>query len=119
MKAYIKTLFILSFLSPFLLISISHSHVNAQDFLKKYLSNSSIKSGKQLKADGDYPSAIKAFTKSIKKEPKNLEAHYQLGLIFEEVLYDYDKAISLYKNVIRLSDGIKSVGTDVELKEFN
>jgi outer membrane protein assembly factor BamD (BamD/ComL family)/uncharacterized RDD family membrane protein YckC/heme exporter protein D len=115
MKAHIKTSIILSFL----LICLLQSHVNAQDFLKKFLSNSSIKSGKQLKTDGDYPSAITAFTKSIKREPQNLEAYYQLGLIFEEVLQDYDKAISLYKNVISLSDGIKPTGTDEELKEFN
>ncbi|MFQ5688523.1 MAG: tetratricopeptide repeat protein [Candidatus Scalindua sp.] len=119
MKVNIKTSYILSFLLSFLLICLSQSHVNAQDFLKKFLSNSLIKSGKQLKSDGDYPSAITAFTKSIKRESENLEAYYQLGLIFEEVLRDYDKAISLYKNVIRLSEGIKPVGTDEELKVFN
>jgi outer membrane protein assembly factor BamD (BamD/ComL family) len=119
MKAHIKTSFILSFLLSFLLICLPQSHVNAQDFLKKFLSNSSIKSGKQLKSDGDYPSAIKAFTKSIKRKPENLEAYYQLGLIFEEVLHDYDKAISLYKNVIIISEGVKPTGTDEELKVFN
>lgn len=72
-----------------------------------------------MKSDGDYPSAITAFTKSIKRKPENLEAYYQLGLIFEEVLHDYDKAISLYKNVISLSEGVKPTGTDEELKEFN
>ncbi|MFQ5964230.1 MAG: tetratricopeptide repeat protein [Candidatus Scalinduaceae bacterium] len=87
--------------------------------MKKFLSNSSIKSGKQLKTDGDYPSAITAFTKSIKRKPENLEAYYQLGLIFEEVLHDYDKAISLYENVISLSSGVKPLGTDEELKELN
>ena len=87
--------------------------------MKKFLSNSSIKSGKQLKSDGDYPSAIAAFTKSIKRKPENLEAYYQLGLIFEEVLHDYDKAISLYKNVITISEGVKPTGTDEKLKEFN
>lgn len=119
MKTHIKISFILSFLLSFLLICLSQTLVNAQDFLKKFLSNSSIKSGKQLKTDGDYPSAITAFTKSIKREPNNLEAYYELGLIFEEVLHDYDKAISLYKNIITLSEGIKPKGTDEELKEFN
>ena len=52
-------------LLSFLLICLSQSHVNAQDFLKKFLSNSLIKDGKQLKTDGDYPSAITKFTKSI------------------------------------------------------
>ncbi len=119
MKVHIKTSFILSFLLSFLLICLSQSHVNAQDFLKKFLSNSLIKDGKQFKSDGDYSSAITKFTKSIKRNPENLEAYYQLGLIFEEVMHDYDKAISLYKNVIILSDGVKPVGTDEELKEFN
>lgn len=119
MKAHIKTSFILSSLLFFLLICLPESHVNAQDFLKKFLSNSSIKSGKQLKSDGDYVSAITKFTKSIKRKPENLEAYYQLGLIFEEVLHDYDKAISLYKNVITLSEGVKPTGNDEELKIFN
>jgi outer membrane protein assembly factor BamD (BamD/ComL family) len=119
MKVQIKTSYRLSSLLPFLLICLLQSDVNAQDFLKKFLSNSLIKEGKQIKSDGNYPSAITKFTKSIKREPNNLEAYYQLGLIFEEVMYDFDKAISLYKNVIRLSDGVKPVGTDEELKEFN
>jgi hypothetical protein len=34
-------------------------------------------------------------------------------------LRDYDKAISLYKSVITLSEGVKPVGTDEELKAFN
>lgn len=120
MKTHIKTpIILLFFLLSFLSICLSQSQVNAQDFLKKLLSNSSIKSGKQFKADGDYPSAITAFTKSIKREPENLEAYYQLGLIFENVFYDYDKAISLYQNVIKLSEGSKPVGTDEEVKEFN
>ena len=119
MKAHIKTSFILSFLLFFLLICFPESHVNAQDFLKKFRSNSLIKSGKQFKSDGDYASAITKFTKSIKRKPENLEAYYQLGLIFEEVMHDYDKAISLYKNVITLSEGVKPTGTDEELKEFN
>ena len=119
MKAHIKISFILSFLLSFLLIYLPQSHVNAQDFLKKFLSNSSIKRGKQFKSDGDYPSAITAFTKSIKRKPENLEAYYQLGLIIEKVLRDYDKAISLYKSVITLSEGVNPVGTDEELKAFN
>ena len=118
MKAHIKISFILSFLLSFLLIYLPQSHVNAQDFLKKFLSNSSIKRGKQFKSDGDYPSAITAFTKSIKRKPENLEAYYQLGLIIEKVLRDYDKAISLYKSVITLSEGVKPVGTDEELKNY-
>jgi uncharacterized protein YgiM (DUF1202 family) len=118
MRLHIKTSLMLYFLLSFLLICFTQNHLSAQDFLKKYLSNSSIKRGKQLKTDGDYPSAITSFTKSIKREPQNLEAYYQLGLIFEEILLDYDKAISLYKNVISLSDGVKPVGTDEELKEF-
>jgi outer membrane protein assembly factor BamD (BamD/ComL family) len=109
----------LSFLISFLLICSPQSHVDAQDFLKKFLSNSSIKRGKQFKSDGDYPSAITAFTKSIKRKPENLEAYYQLGLIIEKVLRDYDKAISLYKSVITLSEGVNPVGTDEELKAFN
>jgi outer membrane protein assembly factor BamD (BamD/ComL family) len=106
-------------LLSFLLICLSQSHVNAQDFLKKFLSNSLIKDGKQLKTDGDYPSAITKFTKSIKRNPENLDAYYQLGLIFEEVLHDYDKVISLYKNVITISEGVKPTGTEEELKVFN
>ena len=119
MKAYIKTSFISSFLLSFLLICLSQNQVNAQDFLKKFLSNSSIKSGKQLKSDGDYPSAISAFTKSIKRKPENLEAYYQLGLIFEDVIHDYDKAISLYKNIVDLTKGSKPTGTEDELNAFN
>ncbi|MBT5305191.1 MAG: tetratricopeptide repeat protein [Candidatus Scalindua sp.] len=87
--------------------------------MKKFLSNSSIKSGKQLKSDGDYPSAISAFTKSIKRKPENLEAYYQLGLIFEDVIHDYDKAISLYKNIVDLTKGSKPTGTEDELNAFN
>lgn len=119
MKIHIKTSTILSFLLFLLLIFHSQNQANSQGFLKKYLNSSLIQDGKQLKADGDYPTAIKKFTKSIKKEPGDLEAYYQLGLIFEEVLQDYDKAISLYKNVISLSEGVKPVGTDEELKEFD
>ena len=119
MKVQIRNSYRLSFLLPFLLICLLQSHVNAQDFLKKFLSDSLIKEGKQLKSDSDYPSAITKFTKSIKKNPENLEAYYQLGLIFEEVLLDYDKAISLYKNAISLSEGIKPMGTVEELQEFN
>ena len=119
MNAYIKTSFKSSFLLCFLLICLSQNQVEAQDFFKKILSNSSIKSGKQLKSDGDYPSAITAFTKSIKRNPENLEAYYQLGHIFEEVMHDHNKAISLYKSVITLSEGVKPTGTDEELKVFN
>ncbi|MBT6562622.1 MAG: hypothetical protein HON76_08845, partial [Candidatus Scalindua sp.] len=72
-----------------------------------------------MKSDGDYPSAITAFTKSIKRNPENLEAYYQLGHIFEEVMHDHNKAISLYKSVITLSEGVKPTGTDEELKVFN
>ncbi|MHC4269661.1 MAG: tetratricopeptide repeat protein [Planctomycetota bacterium] len=79
---------------------ISLNNATAQDFLKRFLSNSLIKKGKEYKSDGDYPSAITAFTKSIKRKPENLEAYYQLGLLFEEVMHNYDKTISNYKNVI-------------------
>jgi len=119
MKIPKRASIMLPVLLSFLLICLSQSHIDAQDFLKKILGNSLIKEGKQLKSDGNYPSAITKFTKSIKRNPENLEAYYQLGLIFEEVLLDYDKAISLYKNVNSLSDGIKPVGTDEELKVFN
>ncbi|MHC4270219.1 MAG: tetratricopeptide repeat protein, partial [Planctomycetota bacterium] len=107
----------------FLLLSffISKQDVTAQDFLKikKFLSSSSIKKGKQFISDGDYPSAITEFTKSIKKKHGKLEAHYQLGLIFEDVFHNYEKALSMYKNVISLSEGLTPTGTDDELKEFN
>ncbi len=109
----------LSFLISFLLICLLQNQVNSQDFLKKYLNSSLVKDGKQYKSDGDYPSAIAKFTKSIKKDPSNLEAYYQLGLIFEEIMYDYDKAISLYEKVIILSEGVKQTGNDEVPKEFN
>ena len=108
-----------SLILPFLFVCLFQSNIHAQGFLKKFLSNSLIKEGKQFKSDGKFPSAIRKFTKSIKRNPENLEAYYQLGLIFEEVMHDYDKAISLFKNVNMLSEGIKPVGTDEELKEFN
>ena len=108
-----------SLILPFLLICLFQSNINAQGFLKNFLSNSLIKEGKQFKSNGKFPSAITKFTKSIKRKPDNLEAYYQLGLIFEEVMHDYDKAISLYKSVISLSDGVNPVGTDEELKAFN
>jgi len=119
MKKHIKTSLALFILLPFILICFSQKQTTAKDFLKKYLSSTLIENGKQSKSAGDYASAITEFTKSIKRNPENLEAYYQLGLIFEEVLHDYNKAISLYKNVISLSDGIKPVGTDEELNEFN
>ena len=119
MRAHIKASLLLFVLLSILSFCTSQNQVNAQDFLKKLLSNSSLKKGKQLKADGDYASAITAFTKSIKKEPENLEAYYQLGLIFEEAMHNYDKAISMYKQVTVLSEGLRPTGTDEELEEFN
>ncbi len=109
----------LSFLISFLLICLLQNQVNSQDFLKKYLNSSLLKDGKQYMSDGDYPSAITEFTKSIKKDPDNLVAYYQLGRIFEEIMYDYDKAISLYEKVIILSEGGKQTGNDEVPKEFN
>ncbi|MFQ5962661.1 MAG: hypothetical protein ACE5KZ_00070 [Candidatus Scalinduaceae bacterium] len=119
MGTRIPTSLLLSILLSILSFCISQNHATAQDFLKELLSGSLIKNGKQLKADGDYASAITEFTKSIKKEPENLEPYYQLGLILEDVMHDYDKAISMYKNVITLAGGITPTGTREELKEFN
>lgn len=117
--ARIKTTFVVSVLLSVLSICISQNNVIAQDFLKKILSDTLIKKGKKLKSDGDYPSAITAFTKSIKREPENIEAYYQLGIIFEEVMHDYDKAVSLYNNVVTLSGERKPSVTEEELQEFN
>ncbi len=119
MGAHKKTL--LAVLVTFSLLSffISLNNATAQDFLKKFLSNSLIKKGKEFKSDGDYPSAITVFTKSIKKKPENLEAYFELGLLFEEVMYNHDKAISMYKNVITKSKAITPTDDDEELKEFN
>ncbi len=119
MGACIKASLIASVLLSILSFCISQNNATAQDFLKKLLSGTLIKKGKQLKSDGDYPSAITVFTKSIKNVPKNLEAYYQLGLIFEEVIHKYDKAFSLYKDVVTLSGRLTPTGTDEELKEFN
>ena len=119
MKAHIKFSLLLSFLLFLLLVCCPQSQINAKGFFKDILSSSAIKKGKQYKSDGDYISAIKEFTKSIKREPENLEAYYQLGLIFEDIMHDYDKAISLYKNVGNLSKGLKPTGTEEELNAFN
>ena len=116
-KTSLAVFVIFSLLSFF--ISLNNASVT-QDFLKKFLSNSLIKKGKEYKSSGDYPSAITAFTKSIKKKPENLLRHtIELGLLFEEVLYNYDKAVSMYKNVITKSKAITPSGDDEELKEFN
>ncbi len=117
--ARIKTTLIVSVLLPILSICISQNKATAQDFLKKLIKSLPTKNGKELKAKGDYPSAITAFTKSIKKEPENLEAYYQIGLIFEEVMHKYDKAVGMYKNVIALSEGLTPSGKEEELKEFD
>jgi len=117
--AYIKTTFVASVLLSILSICILQNQVNAQDFLKKLIKVLPIKDGKELKDEGDYPSAITAFTKSIKKEPNNFEAYYQLGLLFEEVMHKYDKAVSMYKKVVDLSEGVAPTGNEEELKEYN
>ena len=107
MRVNIKVTLLFSFLLFLLFICHSQNQANSQDFLKKYLNSALIKKGKQYKSDGNYPSAITKFTKSIKKDPENVEAYYQLGLIFEEVMLDYDNAISLYNSVILLSESVK------------
>lgn len=119
MKAHIKLSLLLSFLLFLLLVCCPQSQINAKGFLKDILSSSAINKGKEYKSNGDYISAIKEFTKSIKREPENLEAYYQLGLIFEDVMLDYDKAISLYKNIGNHSKGLKPTGTEEEVNAFN
>jgi outer membrane protein assembly factor BamD (BamD/ComL family) len=119
MGARKKTSLAISVILSLLSFFISQQNITAQDFLKKLIKGLPIKNGKQLKAEGNYPSAITAFTKSITKEPENLEAHYQLGLVLEEVMHKYDKAVFLYKKVITLSEGVKPTGNEEELKEFN
>jgi outer membrane protein assembly factor BamD (BamD/ComL family) len=119
MGARIKTTLVVSVLLSILSFCISQNNATAKDFLKKLIKSLPTKNGKQLKAEGDYPSAITAFTKSIKKEPENLEAYYQLGLIFEEVMHKFDKAVSMYKKVITLSEGVKPTGNEEESKKFN
>jgi len=116
---HIKTTLLASFLLSILSICLSQDNTTAQDFLKKLIKNLPTKNGEKLKAEGDYPSAITAFTKSIKKEPENIEAYYQLGLIFEEVMHKYDKAVGMYKKVITLPEGLTPTGTEEEVKEFN
>jgi outer membrane protein assembly factor BamD (BamD/ComL family) len=119
MKAHIKFSLLVSFLLFLLLICCPQSQTNAKGLFKDILSSSAIKKGKQYKSDGDYASAMIAFSKSIKRDPQNIEAYYQLGLIFEEIMCDYEKAISLYNNVINLSESVKPIGTDEELNEYN
>ncbi len=119
LEARIKTTLIVSVLLSILSICISQNNATALDFLKKLIKSLPTKNGKQFKAEGDYTSAITAFTKLIKKEPENLEAYYQLGIIFEEVMLKYDKSVYMYKKVITLSEGLTLTGTEEELKEFN
>jgi len=119
MNILIRPLLISSLLLSFLFLCLSENHAIAQGFLKELYSSSLIKKGKRFKADGDYASAITKFSKSIRTEPDNLEAYYQLGLILEDVMYDYDGAFSMYRKVVTLSRDAKPTGTDEESGEFN
>lgn len=119
MKTHIKPLLIFPVLLSFIFLCLFVDHAIAQGFLKELYSASLIKKGKRFKADGDYASAITKFSGSIRTYPGNIEAYYQLGLIFEDVMHDYDEAISLYKKVIIISKDEKPTLIDEELKVFD
>ena len=49
-----------------------------------------------------YEIALRKYLEAIKKEPRNPNNYYRVGLLFEKMYY-YDKAIDAYKDAIRIN----------------
>jgi tetratricopeptide (TPR) repeat protein len=53
---------------------------------------------------GRRTAALKAFRKSIDENPKNPRAHYDLGVLYENLMHDQPNAIECYRAVVRIGE---------------
>ncbi len=53
---------------------------------------------------GEYPEAITKYYNIIEEKPRNLKAYYNLAIIIEVVLADYNSAILLYDKAISIAE---------------
>jgi len=60
------------------------------------------KKGKEFLAAGDYKSATWYFQQAIDAKPTNVEAHYQLGLVYHQS-EQYDSAIESFRTAAKLA----------------
>ena len=77
-----------------------------------------VQEGIDLTNQQNYDGAMQSFSKAIEINPKNAQAHYGLGGIYN-YLKDYDKAQKAFETVIRLDpthyNGYYSLGYTLEM----
>ena len=77
-----------------------------------------VREGRALMTKGHYPAAIDAFENAITKNPKNPDAHYGLGGLFNQKA-DYASAEKAFLKVLRLDpsyvDAYYSLGYTYEM----
>jgi tetratricopeptide (TPR) repeat protein len=60
---------------------------------------------------GKRDAALKAFRKSIDENPKNPRAHYDLGVLYENLMNDRPKAIECYRKVVSIEEPSSEEGS--------
>lgn len=87
------------------------SLVGCSDYRKLNEQNPYYQKAEAARARGDYDSAVSYFQECLKFSPESMKAHLQLGIIYEEQMKDYPRAIVHYKSFY---DSVNGQNEDVQ-----
>lgn len=77
-----------------------NAHMSDRD--KKIRTENLVTTGRQYAAAQMTARAIEELNKAVVLDPENPAPHYELGIIYENSVYDYEKALFQFKETLRL-----------------